>query len=107
MIAPSGPSMMERSPSAGTSLTVMAERLVVALVVVAEKEAGSTFGTTNAEEGSARMAVAITRDLRAGEVIVARAYFYVTSHLLVHAQRTARSSWSAADKVMSSIVLIE
>lgn len=35
MIAPSGPSMMERSPSAGTSLTVMAERLVV----VAGKEA--------------------------------------------------------------------
>ena len=61
-MAPSGPSIIERSPSAGTSLTVMAERLVVG--------ADGTLGATNADEGPARMAVAIVRDLRAGEGIV-------------------------------------
>lgn len=57
--APSGPSMMERSPSVGTSLTVMpAERLVVAGEDVDVD--GTPLDFTNAED-AARMAAATRR----------------------------------------------
>ena len=79
-IDPSGPSTIERSPSAGTSLTVMAERLVVGF--------DGKLDAKNAEEGPARMAVAITRDVAAGEGIVLLQDSNAECDLVWHYERT-------------------
>ena len=51
------------------------------------------------------MAVAIMRDLRAGEVIVARAYFSCHFVGTQRGQSGWSAGWSAFSKVMSSIAL--